>query len=166
MPGLEALAGLAGTWTATYELRGDPSFDSDTPSSATVAAILGGRFVRIDYTWDEDDRLEEHGPQQGSLLIGFEAAPAPGLVTVTWIDSWHSGQRTMVCPGVLLDNGGVDVLGSYPAGPGNPDSGWRTVLEPAGSGWTISMFNVSPEDEESLAVRAEYRRATGQAPTV
>ncbi len=61
MPGLEALAAMAGTWTATYELRGDPSFDCDTPSTATVTPILGGRFVRIDYTWDEEDRLKSTG---------------------------------------------------------------------------------------------------------
>ena len=159
MPGLDAWAGLAGEWTATYELRGDPSFDSDTTSSATVTPLLGGRFVRIDYTWDEEDRLEENGPQLGSLLVGFEPAPAPGAAAVTWIDSWHNGHRTMVCPGVLLENGGVDVRGTYPGGPGNPDWGWRTVLEPAGEGWTMTMFNVTPDGEEALAVRAEYRRA-------
>ena len=161
MPGLEALAALAGDWTATYQLRGDPSFDSDTTTSATVTPMLRGRFVRIDYTWDEEDRLEEQGPQRGSLLVGFEADPAPGIATVVWIDSWHNGQRTMVCPGVLIHSGGVDVRGSYPGGPGNPDWGWRTVLEPAGDGWTMTMFNITPDGEESLAVRAEYRRTTG-----
>lgn len=160
MAGLDALAGLAGEWTATYELRGDPSFDSDTPSTATVTPLLGGRFVRIDYTWDEADFLKENGPQEGSLLVGFAPQPDPGSVTVVWIDSWHNGQRTMVCPGVLLEHGGVDVRGSYPGGPDNPDWGSRTVLEPATNGWSMTMFNVTPDGEEALAVRAEYRRAS------
>lgn len=158
MASLDRLAALAGTWHATYALRGDPSFDSDTPSTATVTPILGSRFVRIDYTWDEGDVLQENGPQEGSLLVGFEQEPAPGSVTLVWVDSWHNGRRTMVCPGVLLGNGGVDVRGTYPGGAGNPDWGWRTVLEPAGDGWTMTMFNVTPDGEEALAVRAAYGR--------
>ena len=145
MASLDALTALAGSWQATYQLRGDPSFDSDSPSHATVRPVLGGRFVRMDYTWDEDDFLKENGPHEGSLLVGFEPEPEPGVATVVWIDSWHNGNRALVCPGVPLENGGVDVRGTYPAGPGNPDWGWRTTLEPTGDGWTMTMFNVSPE---------------------
>jgi hypothetical protein len=158
MPGLEELAALAGDWAATYQLRGDPSFECDTPSTATVTPLLGGRFVRIDYTWDADDVLKEHGPQHGSLQVGFEAEPEPGVATVAWIDSWHNGAKMQVWPGVRLDNGGVDVRGVYSA-PGDPEWGWRTRLEPAGDGWTMTMFNITPDGDESLAVRAEYRRA-------
>ena len=158
MASLDALAALAGSWQATYRLRGDPSFDSDTPSTATVSPILGGRFVRIDYTWDEDDKLEEDGPQSGLLLVGFEPEPAPGTVTVVWLDSWHNGRRTMVCPGSMLPGGGVDVQGTYPGGPGNPDWGWRTVLRPDDDGWSMTMYNVTPDGVEALAVSAEYRR--------
>lgn len=160
MAGLEALAALEGEWAATYQLRGDPSFECDTPSKATVEPILGGRFVRIDYTWDADDFLQEHGPQAGSLLVGFEAEPEPGVATVAWVDSWHNGQKMQVWPGSLLNSGGVDVRGVYSA-PGDPEWGWRTILEPGGDGWTMTMFNITPEGEEQLAVRAEYRRATG-----
>ena len=161
MTGLEALAALAGDWAATYQLRGDPSFECDTPSTATVTPILGARFVRIDYTWDAEDVLQEQGPQQGSLLVGFEAEPAPGIATIAWIDSWHNGAKMQVWPGVRLDNGGVDVRGVYFA-PGDPEWGWRTILEPVDGGraWTMTMFNISPDGEASLAVRAEYARAT------
>ena len=157
---LDAMAALAGRWQATYRLRGDPSFDSDTPSTATLAPILGGRFVRIDYTWDEHDSLDENGPQTGSLLVGLEPElePAPGAVTVIWLDSWHNGRRTMVCRGVLLERGGVDVLGSYPGGAGKPDWGWRTVLQPDSDAWSMTMYNVSPDGDEALAVSADYRR--------
>ena len=153
---LEALLGLAGTWQATYELRGDPSFDSDTPSTATVAPLLGGRFVRIEYTWDEADVLREHGPQSGLLIVGHDAAT--DRVTVVWLDSWHNGERTAVCDGSLLPNGGVDVFTTYPGGPDSPDWGWRTVIEPAEDSWLLTMFNVTPAGDEALAVRAAYRR--------
>ena len=158
MPGVEKLTALAGDWLATYKLRGDPSFECDTTSRATVTPVLAGRFVRIDYTWDEEDFLKENGPQEGSLLVGFEDEPAAGVATVAWIDGWHNGGRIMVCPGTLLENGGVDVRGSYPDKPVYAGWGWRTVLEPAGDAWTMTMYNVPPDGDESLAVRAEYRR--------
>lgn len=157
MGALDALGALAGSWRATYQLRGDPSFDSDTPSRALVTPILGGRFVRIDYTWDEDDFLQEHGPQEGVLLVGHESKTDG--VTVVWLDSWHNSDRTMVCPGALLENGGVDVIGTYPGAPGEPEWGWRTRIEPDSDGWVLTMFNVTPTGEEALAVHADYRRS-------
>jgi hypothetical protein len=32
------------------------------------------------------------------------------------------------------------------------------VLETGDGTWTMTMFNVTPDGEEALAVRAEYRR--------
>ena len=91
---LETWCGLTGAWRATYSLRGDPSFDGDSPSDAVVTPLLGGRFVRIDYTWSDRGK-----PQAGEMLIGFESAP--GLVTVVWIDSWHNGVRMLISTGSL-----------------------------------------------------------------
>ena len=151
MAGLEALTALEGDWAATYQLRGDPSFDQDSPTSATVVPMLGGRFVRIDYTWIESGNTEE-----GSIVIGCE--PDPGGVTVAWMDSWHNADRLMICTGRRTDDGGIDVLGSYPSNPPGPDWGWRTVITPQGDRWTLMMFNITPEGEEAPAVTAEYRR--------
>lgn len=161
MTGLEALAANAGRWKATYQLRGDPSFECDTPTTATLTPILGGRFVRIDYTWDEEDVLQEHGPQEGSLLVAYEPGtePEPGVATVAWIDSWHNGGRIMLCPGVLLDGGVVDVRGTYPDKPEYAGWGWRTVLTPGDATWSMTMYNTAPDGEEALAVLAEYRPA-------
>lgn len=151
MSELDALAALAGPWHATYELRGDPSFAGDSPSAAAVNPMLGGRFVRIDYTWSEGGR-----PQEGSLVIGHE--PAPGVVTVAWIDTWHNGDRMMISSGRARSDGGFDVRGTYPTGPGSPDWGWRTELAVAADRWTLTMHNVTPDGQETPAVRAEYRR--------
>lgn len=164
MTSLERLAALEGDWRATYKLRGDPSFDSDTPSHATVTSILGGRFVRIDYSWDEDDFLKEQGPQHGCVLIGHQPdkEPAPGPVTVIWIDSWHQQREAMICHGTLLEGGGVDVFGTWGGGDGSPPWGWRTRIEPAGDsggdGWSMRMWVVTPAGEEAPAVDADYRR--------
>jgi hypothetical protein len=146
---LDSWSGLAGSWRATYSLRGDPSFEGDSASDATVVPMLGGRFVRIDYTWIDRGR-----PQTGALLIGFE--PQPGLVTMVWTDTWHNGPRMLISTGSLGADGTIDVRGAYPTGPGSPDWGWRTRLETTGTTWTMTMFNVSPESEETLAVSAAY----------
>lgn len=151
---LASLASLRGTWHAVYQLRGDPSFEADSPSVAQIVPMLGGRFVRIDYTW-----IERGVPQEGSLLIGQEA-DAP--VTVIWIDSWHNGRRMMQCIGAPSPDGGVDVKGSYPTSPTTPDWGWRTHIGIEGHDWAMTMWNVSPDGEETLAVRAEYSRESAR----
>lgn len=147
---LAAVARLAGSWQATYQLRGDPSFEGDSPSAATVAPLLGGRFIRIDYSWSD-----RGVPQAGLLLIG--RGDGVGTAAMVWLDTWHNGHRMMVCHGTASPDGGIDVRGSYPAGPGERDWGWRTCLEPGEAGWTMRMFNVTPDGTESLAVAADYR---------
>ena len=151
MATLARLNALAGTWRATYELRGDPRFDADVPTAAVVSPILGGTFVQITYTWTESGT-----PQEGLLLVGLD--PDPGTVTVAWLDTWHNGNRMMICAGTLLPDGGIDVFGTYPGRPGEADWGWRTRLEPADEAWTMRMFNVSPGGAEAPAVTAVYRR--------
>jgi Protein of unknown function (DUF1579) len=149
---LDALASLQGSWQAIYQLRGDPSFEGDSPSLAIIVPLLGGRFVRVDYTWS--DRAT---PQEGSLLIGHE--PETGIATGLWIDSWHNGRRMMLCTGTASADGTVDIRGTYPAGPGVPDWGWRTQITCEADSWAMTMWNVTPGGDEALAVRAEYGRA-------
>jgi hypothetical protein len=149
---LGALVALQGSWQAVYQLRGDPSFEGDSPSHATVVPMLGGRFVRIDYAWSERGT-----PQEGSLLVGLE--DTDGRVTAVWIDTWHNGARMMVCTGRPGPDGGIDVRGTYPAGAGAPDWGWRTQLTLDTDAWAMTMYNVTPDGDEMLAVRAEYGRA-------
>lgn len=152
MAGLDRLTALAGDWRATYQLRGDPAFETDSPTTATVVPMLGGRFARIDYTWIESGNTEE-----GSIVIGHE--PDSGAVTVAWMDSWHNHDRLMICKGSMTTDGGIDVFGNYPGYPDGPDWGWRTVIEPRDDGWTLTMYNVEPGGEEALAVNAAYERA-------
>ena len=147
---LSALASLAGSWTTTYKLFLEPPRSFESASTATVTPVLDGRFVRIDYTWSHDGKA-----CAGSLLVGHERST--GIATIAWIDNWHNSDKILMSTGALGDDGAVDVRGSYPA-PSGPDWGWRTRLEPGADGWSMLMFNVSPDGEEYPAVDARYQR--------
>ncbi len=113
--------------------------------------MLGGRFVRIDYTW-----AYAGTPQEGSLLVGHDEEA--NALSAHWIDSWHMGSKAMACQGAVDASGVISVRGAYAAPPG-PDWGWRTVITPGG-GRTLRlvMFNIWPEGREELAVEAFLTR--------
>jgi hypothetical protein len=153
MSGLDFICSLSGSWRGDNRLWLPPHklpFESQT--TATVTPLLERRFVRLDYTWAFDGKAQE-----GSLLFGYETIK--GLVSVAWIDSWHNGEKMVICQGKLADHGAIDVQGSYPAPPG-PDWGWRTIVEPANAdAFRLLMFNIPPMGKEELAVEAIYHRA-------
>ena len=147
---LDGLATCAGSWRGTNKLQ-DPhsSTDEDSPATATVTPVLGGRFVRLDYTWGY-----KGAPQEGSMLIGYDAKT--DMATAHWIDTWHMGNQVMA----LAGPGGptLAVKGTYAAPPG-PDWGWRIEITPGEGTLRVVMFNIWPEGKEDLAVEAVYERA-------
>jgi hypothetical protein len=155
MAALDGLLACAGHWRGTSRLQ-DPHTRApeDSPSTLDVIPVLGGRFVRVDYTW------AYHGePQEGSMLIGHQ--PNPSTVTAHWIDSWHMGPVGMSCTGPAGEGGTVSVRGTYAAPPG-PDWGWRIDLTTAADRTLrLIMFNITPDGLEDLAVDATYAPAAG-----
>ena len=150
MSNLQWLAALAGKWTARYRLFLPPSPPFDCDSVAAIVPALGGSFVRIDYTWAHEGKTQE-----GMLLLGHD--PKAGTTSAVWIDSWHMGNQFMTCRGASPDGGRVEVRGSYAAPPG-PDWGWRTVIERVDrASFRLTMYNVTPDGQEELAVEAHYR---------
>lgn len=117
----------------------------------TITPVLGGRFVRFDYTWAYRD-----APQEGSFLIGHDAGA--GEATAHWIDTWHMNDKVMACRGPAEPGAALSLRGSYACPPG-PDWGWRTVITLGDRILRIVMYNVTPEGQEALAVEAEYGRA-------
>jgi hypothetical protein len=149
---LDSLIACAGCWAGTSRLQ-DPHSGSPevSISTATVTPVLGGRFVRLDYTW-----TYREAPKEGSLLVGHDASG--GEATAHWIDTWHMADKVMACRGAAEPGGRLDVRGSYAAPPG-PDWGWRIVITPGGQALRIVMHNITPDGQEALAVEAEYARA-------
>jgi GrpB-like predicted nucleotidyltransferase (UPF0157 family) len=145
-----ALTPLVGNWTGLNRLWLSP----DTPvreseTTAFVALIAEGKFLTFKYTWENEEQ-----PQEGFLLIGQEEPE--DLVKAVWIDSWHVGDKYMLCQGSLNPQGGFSVQGSY-AAPSGPDWGWRIILEPGeGDMMCLAMVNIDPGGKEMLAVEAKY----------
>lgn len=155
MSRLQSLEQLVGRWTGTSCLWRPwlPSPESESASAAVVALAARGKFITIAYTWDLDG--EE---QEGFILLGREAKGS--AVHASWVDSWHMSDKPMTCVGGMDDAGALAVLGSYAAPPG-PDWGWRTVIARTGeNSFEIVMYNVTPDGQETIAVRSRYERQT------
>lgn len=147
---LDKLKTCAGRWQGTNVLQ-DPHTNAPEESrgEAVVSSIVGGKFIRLDYTWAYQGKAQE-----GSMLLGYQAKA--NLVTAHWIDSWHMGDAVLTCQGKAEDT--LSVLGSWSAGSG-PDWGWRITLFPSQDELRMMMWNITPEGEETLAVEAHYARA-------
>jgi hypothetical protein len=149
MQGLDALIGVSGRWKGTYRLWEPGARPRQCQSAVQVAAVIGGRFVRMDYTWSYDAE-----PQRGSILFGWQVKK--GLVTAVWVDSWHMGDKMMACTGTADRKGVIVVRGSY-AVRASREWGWRTLIRTSpGRSIRMLMYNVSPAGKEERAVDATF----------
>jgi hypothetical protein len=152
MQGLDSLAAVSGRWKGTYRLWEPGALAQRSQSAMRVVAVIGGRLIRMDYTWSYGAEAQE-----GSLLIGWEAKKR--LITAVWVDSWHMGDKSMMCKGAADRNGVIVVRGSY-AVRGSRNWGWRTLIKPSpGRSIRMSMYNVSPGGKEELAVKATFAKS-------
>jgi hypothetical protein len=149
---LHGLTACAGAWRGKNTLHDSNAGRPDeSTSELSVTPVLGGKFMRLDYTW-----AHQGEPQEGSLLLGFD--PKAGLVSGYWIDTWHMGRKVMACQGSTPEGGTISVQGSYAAPPGS-DWGWRIEITPEnGQTIRIAHFNVDPDGNEEPTVEASYSR--------
>lgn len=147
------LTELQGEWRGTNRLwlsPDDPAQESE--SSAEINFAAGERFAHFRYTWAYLGK-----PQEGLLLIGQD--PKSAVVSGVWIDSWHMGDKIMLCEGMADTDGKTWVSGSYKAPPG-PDWGWKITIEiQKDDRFRTLMHNISPDGVEMLAVETAYTRS-------
>ncbi len=145
--GHRALHRLVGTWLGTTRTWLDPAMPPDEGQTvARVEAILGGRFVRLEYRGAVMGKSHA-----GELLIGHDATA--GRFTSAWVDSFHMATGIMSSAGELRDDGAIALLGSYDAG--GQKWGWRTVIRRVDDEHlTIESFNISPDGGEDRAVES------------
>lgn len=141
-----------GEWTGENVLHlswlTPPQFHS--PSVLTAANTVSDKFLSFNYKWEH-----ENTPHEGLLLLGYDAEKK--IVNAVWVDSWHSSAKPLALAGTIDDTGTVDLRGAYEV-PNHPDWGWRIVINRPDDRLQLTMYNLSPEDEEDLAVQADYRR--------
>lgn len=144
---------LIGEWTGSNLLRLSwlTPTDYTSDSSLLVSPVVGGKFLKFTYTWSHDNAAHE-----GLILLGFDNDQ--GVATAAWVDSWHQSSKVLSCQGTIDEKGAIAIRGTYEAPPG-PNWGWRIeISSDTGKGLSIVMINCSPDGEEDLAVRAEYKR--------
>ena len=143
---------LAGAWQGKNLLwLSEQPMESVT--TATVRIAAGGTCLCIEYVWSYEGEAAE-----GMLLIGSQGAEAMRGI---WRDSFHSSEDFTISDGKAEGPGDVQILGHYSA-PSGPDWGWRTHLHTDGEDrFEITMVNISPDGEETPAVRMEFVRPVG-----
>jgi hypothetical protein len=152
LSGLDRLSACAGNCRGTNMLQDPHSGKPDeSPSALSVTPVLGGRFVRVEYTWGYGGE-----PQEGSLLVGLD--PKSGEASGHWVDTWHMGRKAMTCLGTATDEGSISMKGSY-AAPLGPDRGWRIEIAPEGDALRISHMNIDPDGKKEPAAVGVYSRA-------
>ncbi len=143
---------LIGEWAGSSRLWLFPGATvRESETTASVAPAAGGAFLIINYRWED-----EGTPQDGILLVRLSVEP--GTCDMVWIDSWHTGGEFMVFRGEEDRDGSMSAVASYAAPPG-PDWGWRIVLSAESeTEMRITMYNITPDGNEALAVEAMYER--------
>jgi len=140
------LADFLGHWTGLSRLYLEGATGPFDESASTLTAVRGvhERFVEVHYTWSYQGK-----PQTGSAILCVDGAQA----SAAWCDSFHLNNAIMYCTGSP-----VNVKGSYTV-PGYPEWHWRIIFAREGEQLKLTMYNISPEGEEFLAVQADYAPA-------
>ena len=126
-----------GTFQGTNRLWMMPG----TPAHVS-SATLDVTSQRLVIRW-----AHEGTSQEGSLVL---AGPTPSC-RGEFTDSFHAVQ-TLLLHG-RVDGAQLLLYGTYPAGDGSPDWGWRVVLDWSDpEHFVVRMFNVLPDGLEALAV--------------
>lgn len=133
-----------GRFTGTNRLW----FMPGTPAHASEGTLVVGAG-RVAVRW-----AHEGAPHEGELVLGGPAPSCRGHFT----DTFHAAAGLLLHGHV--QGGTLRLYGTYPAGDGSPDWGWRIVLDwcdPDRFG--LRMFNVLPDGTDVLAVDLWGQRA-------
>lgn len=141
---------LEGEWTGSNRLTMSPEDPvRDSESTATVAFEANKKALRISYDWTFDGAV-----QNGLMIFCFGKT---GQASNVWLDSFHQSGEFMKSAGEY-DERSANVKGFYTI-PEYSDWGWRTIVESDDpDSFSFTMYNVTPEGEEHVAVEAAFKR--------
>lgn len=133
-----------GAWKGTMHLNlggeGENLFQSESTLHLDRAAL--DQYLLAQYTWSHDGE-----PHQGTMIFGENEC--------AWVDSFHTGGAIMR----FSATGPFVYLGSYGAGDGSPDWGWRIAWKSESDAVHLEMTNITPDGQEEWAVRVHYQPA-------
>ncbi len=138
---------MAGEWAGTAKLWFErDQLVEENKVRCSTAAILGGRFLRCDYS-----AKTQEFDSEGAGIYGYDIQR--GLWVGSWVDSYHNGTTIMNSEGDGKEvANGFSVLGKYSDGQGG-FWGWRTELRLDGpEHLVIAHFNIPPGEPEYIAV--------------
>ncbi len=133
---LDKFLAFSGYWQGTNSLWLSPQEPArESSTTLSLAPAVNQKFIEIKYTWAYDGN-----PQEGILFIGYETERQ--MATAVWADSWHMGEKFMLCQGDIKENGSIDLRGFYQVSTG-PDWGWRIVITPESENvLNLVMYNI------------------------
>lgn len=95
-------------------------------------------------------------PHEGLALYGYNNKQ--GIFQSAWVDSFHNSTSILLSLGKIVA-GVYSGLGNYESNEGSPPWGWRTEIRmDTSDSIVISMFNITPDGKETLAVETKYGR--------
>jgi hypothetical protein len=149
------LRSLEGEWRGMAKTYFEPGVLGDESEwRGTIRPILGGLYMLHEYQGQSDDK-----PHLGKAIIGYSANYR--RYEMAWVDTHHNGAAIMFATGAQ-DDPRPSVLGSYPAGDGSPDWGWRTEFVVRDENTiVVNAYNITPAGDEALAIETVYQRVTG-----
>lgn len=143
---------IEGDWSGDYDLWLMPNAPKESSeSSARIEVDVTDHTWVMNYQW-----TREGTAHQGGFHFGGSGTKAD----FRWSDSFHSSTAATTGIGMLSDDGTQLIfMSSYSTGVGTPDWGWRTEFTFVDAN-TMKMeaYNITPQGEEHIAVRAEYAR--------
>lgn len=147
----QALASMVGRWSGPTQTWLAPDAAPDeSRTEATVEALLGGRWIRIDY-----QGTVQGEPHAGQMLVGFHKDAK--VFEIALVDSFHTATSIILSTGEARPDGAVSVLGSF--GAGEERWGWRTVIrQPQPGELVIEAYVISPAGREARAIETRLTR--------
>ena len=148
----ELLKGMIGTWEGTCKTWFVPDkLADDSKVTALIKPILGGKFLRHEYTTTIQGK-----PRHGDETIAYNKIRK--VFQTSWIDDFGMDYAIMFSEGDPQDNG-FFVTGKYDVSPKDPPWGWKTVYHLIDANHlTITAYNITPTGQEGLAGELKYHR--------